>query len=178
MDKFNCTHLNVKQRHSSSHERIFKAHIHYFKACDKKLYKMNKSMVNVLSNLSTVLWHTLIKDLEFMLLVVDLPPKDELRSDDELSVHVHCVDKQDNIQNVDIDIWYKFQELIKFHLFEFKIHIVDHFLLHFSFVMHYILHTISYRLYWPIPHFNIDFNTCTMLVFFNNLKIEHDVNNL
>lgn len=178
IDKINCTQLNFKQWHSSSHERIFKTYICYLKACDKKLYKMNKRMGNVLSNLSIALWHTFIKDLKFMLLVMELPRKDELRSDDELPTHVQCVGKQNNIHNANIYTWYKFQELIKFHLFEFKIHIIDHFLLHISSVMHYILHTISCRLHWPIPHFNIDFNTCTMLVVFNNLKIEHDVNNL
>ncbi len=35
--------------------------------------------------------------------IKDLPPKDELGSDDELLVHVQCVDKQDNIQNADMD---------------------------------------------------------------------------
>jgi len=38
-----------------------------------------------------------------MPLAMDLSPKDELESDDELPVHVQCVNKQDNIQNVDMD---------------------------------------------------------------------------
>jgi hypothetical protein len=54
-------------------------------------------MVNVLSNLSIVLWHTFIKDLKFMPLIVDLPPKDEVGLDDKLPVHVQCVNKQNNI---------------------------------------------------------------------------------
>jgi hypothetical protein len=47
-----------------------------------------------------------------------------LKLDDELPIHVQRVYEQENIQNVDMDIWYKFQAL-KFQWFEFKIQIVD-----------------------------------------------------
>ncbi len=81
-------------------------------------------MVNVLSNLNTILCHAFIKDLTFMPPIVDLFLKDELKLDDELPIHVQRVYEQENIQNVDMDIWYKFQAL-KFQWFEFKIQIVD-----------------------------------------------------
>jgi PII-like signaling protein len=47
--------------------------------------------------------------LTFMPPTMDLLLKDESRPNDELPVHVQCVDEQENIQNVDMDIWYKFQ---------------------------------------------------------------------
>jgi hypothetical protein len=71
MDKINCTQLKIKQRYLSYHELIFKSHIFYFKTRDKKFHKMNKNMVNVLSNLGTIIWHIFIKDLKFMSLTVD-----------------------------------------------------------------------------------------------------------
>jgi hypothetical protein len=49
---------------------------------------MNKNMANDLSNFNIVFWYTLIKDLKFMFLAMDLPPKDELGSYDELPIHV------------------------------------------------------------------------------------------
>jgi hypothetical protein len=61
-------------------------------------------MVNVLSNLNIVVCHAFIKHLTFMPLTMDLLLEDELRSNDELPVHVQSVDEQENIQNVDMDI--------------------------------------------------------------------------
>jgi len=97
MDKINCIQLEIKQQHSSAHECSFKTHIYYFKGRDKKLYRMNKSMVNVLSAFNIILYHAFIKDLKRMFPVVDLPLQEELRSDDELLVHVQCANKQKNI---------------------------------------------------------------------------------
>jgi hypothetical protein len=54
-------------------------------------------MVNVLSNLGIALSHIFIKDLKFMPQTKDLPSVIELGLDDELLVHVQCVDDQDNI---------------------------------------------------------------------------------
>jgi hypothetical protein len=38
-----------------------------------------------------------------MLPSMDLIPNEELELDDELPFHVECVNKQDNVQNVDMD---------------------------------------------------------------------------
>ncbi len=93
MDKINCNQLKIEQQHLSGFECTFKTHIRYLKACGKKLYTMNKSMVNVLSNLNIALCHAFIKDLTFMLPTVDLPVEDESKSDDELPIHVQHVDE-------------------------------------------------------------------------------------
>jgi hypothetical protein len=102
--KINCTQLEIEQQCLSAHECTFKAHIHYLKACGRKLYKMNKSMVNVLSNLNTTLCHAFIKDLTFMCPIVGSPLEDELKLNDELPIHVQSLDEQKNIQNVNMDI--------------------------------------------------------------------------
>ncbi len=60
-------------------------------------------MVNFLFNLNIIFLHTFIKDLKFMLPSMDLIPNEELELDDELPFHVECVNKQDNVQNVDMD---------------------------------------------------------------------------
>jgi len=54
---------------------------------------MNKNMVIFLSNLNIVFWHTFINDLKIMPPAMDLIPKDELESNDELPIHVQCVNK-------------------------------------------------------------------------------------
>jgi hypothetical protein len=104
MDKINCTQLEIEQQCLGVHELTFKTHIRYLKAHGKKLYKMNKNMVNVLSNLNIILCHAFIKDLTFMPPIVDLFLEDESRSHDELPVHVQRVNEQEDIQNVNMDI--------------------------------------------------------------------------
>jgi len=104
MYKINCTQLEIEQQCLSVHECIFKAHIHYLNACGRKLYKMNKSMVNVLSNLNTTLCHAFIKDLTFMCPTVDSPLEDELKLNDELPIYVQSLDEQKIKINVDMDI--------------------------------------------------------------------------
>ncbi len=39
------------------HNHTFKEHLHYFKAQDKKVNQMSKSMVTILSNLNTNICH-------------------------------------------------------------------------------------------------------------------------
>jgi hypothetical protein len=97
MDKTNCIQLEIKQQHSSVHECSFKTHIYYFKTHDKKLHRMNKSMVNVLSIFNIIFCHAFIKDLTHMPPIVDLPLEEELRSDDELLIHVQHANEQENM---------------------------------------------------------------------------------
>ncbi len=97
MDKTNCIQLEIKQQHSSAHECSFKTHIYYLKACDKKLHRMNKSMVNVLSTFNTIFCHVFIKDFTHMPPIFYLPLEEELRLDDELLVHVQHANEQENM---------------------------------------------------------------------------------
>ncbi len=105
MDKINCIQLEIKQQHSNAHECSFKTHIYYIKACDKKFYRMNKSMVNVLSTFNTILCHAFIKDFTCMPPIVDLPLENKLKSNDELLVHVQHANGQETSRMVDMDTW-------------------------------------------------------------------------
>ncbi len=46
---------------AKSREKTFKQHLKYLKERDKKAYKMNKNMVNVLANFNFAMCHVFIK---------------------------------------------------------------------------------------------------------------------
>ncbi len=61
------TQLDINERHSKFHNHIFKEQLQYFKSKDKKVHKIIKNMVNVMSNLNTIMCHAFIKDQALML---------------------------------------------------------------------------------------------------------------
>jgi hypothetical protein len=54
--------LEIDKNKTKFHEKTFKQHLKYLKERDKKLYTMNKNMVNVLTNISSMMYHACIKD--------------------------------------------------------------------------------------------------------------------
>jgi hypothetical protein len=52
--------LEIDKNRTKSREKTFKQHLKYLKERDKKPYKMNKNMVNVLTNLNFVMCHAFI----------------------------------------------------------------------------------------------------------------------
>jgi hypothetical protein len=66
MDKINVTELDINEHHSKFHNHIFKEQLQYFKSKDKKVHKTIKNMVNVMSNLNTIMCHAFIKDQALM----------------------------------------------------------------------------------------------------------------
>jgi hypothetical protein len=71
LDNIN-TKLKIEQYCAKVHKHNFKEHLQYFKVRNKKLYKVNKSMVMMLSNLSTTMCHTFLKDQDLLLSKVEI----------------------------------------------------------------------------------------------------------
>jgi hypothetical protein len=61
MDQINSTHFNFYKNMTKYLNNNFKEHLKYLKNKDKKTHKMNKHMVNVLSNFNIVMCHAFIK---------------------------------------------------------------------------------------------------------------------
>jgi len=66
MDQINSTHIDLYKNMTKYTDNNFKEHLKYLKDKDKKTHKMNKQMVNVLSNLSITMCHAFIKDQSLM----------------------------------------------------------------------------------------------------------------
>jgi hypothetical protein len=66
MDQINSTHIDLYKNMTKYMDNNFKEHLTYLKDKDKKTHKMNKQMVNVLSNFSIMMCHVFIKDQSFM----------------------------------------------------------------------------------------------------------------
>jgi hypothetical protein len=61
MDQINSFQLKFDNRKTKSLDNNFKQHLKYLIELDKKACKMNKQMVNVLSNLNIIMCHVFIK---------------------------------------------------------------------------------------------------------------------
>ncbi len=60
MNHINTNRLEIDKNMTKPHEKTFK-HLKYVKERNKKVHKMNKNMVSVLSNLSFAMCHAFIK---------------------------------------------------------------------------------------------------------------------
>ncbi len=60
MNQINTNQLEIDKNMTKRHEKTFK-HLKYVKKRSKKVHKMNKNMVSVLSNLSFAMYHAFIK---------------------------------------------------------------------------------------------------------------------
>jgi hypothetical protein len=99
MNKINVIQQEAEQHRSKVQDRNFKEHLRYFKSRDKKVHKMSKSLVTMLSNLSIVMCHAFVKD-QTLLPQMNLPnfPKD---SKEQLpkahNLHVFNNEEEDNV---------------------------------------------------------------------------------
>lgn len=91
MDRINSTQQKLEKTKVRANIKMTKKHIEYLKARDKKILKMNKQMVNVLSNLSTTMCHAFIKDPTLIPAPVNLS-----QSSDEQPPFVKKLESSDN----------------------------------------------------------------------------------
>ncbi len=66
MDQIKSTHLDLYKNMIKYLDNNFKEHLKYLKDKDKKTHKMNKQMVNLLSNFNIAMCHDFIKFQSFM----------------------------------------------------------------------------------------------------------------
>jgi hypothetical protein len=60
MNHINTNQLEIDKNVTKPHEKTFK-HLKYVKEINKKVHKMNKNMVSVLSKLNYAMYHAFIK---------------------------------------------------------------------------------------------------------------------
>jgi hypothetical protein len=72
MDYINTSQLEIDKNRTKFHKSIFKQHFKYLKERDKKTYKMNKSIVNVISNFNFAMCHVFIRDQLQMFLLINI----------------------------------------------------------------------------------------------------------
>jgi hypothetical protein len=72
MDQINIIELDIDNNQTKFQEKTFKPHLKYLKEKDMKAYKMNKNVVNILSNFNYVFCHVFIKDQAQLLPLVNI----------------------------------------------------------------------------------------------------------
>jgi hypothetical protein len=91
MNCINISQLEIDKNKTKFCEKTFKHPFKYLKERDNTAYKMNKNMVNVLSNLNSTMCHAFIKDKSQM-----LPPTNISKS---LSNDLALPNSQDTNEN-------------------------------------------------------------------------------
>jgi hypothetical protein len=72
MDRINSIQLDINMAKTQSQDKQFKKHMWYLKERDKKVHKMTKNMMNVLSKFNITMFHAFIKDHNLMALPINL----------------------------------------------------------------------------------------------------------
>ncbi len=99
MEKIGDIQHEIEKHHSKPRDYNFKQHLRYFKSINKKVHKMSKSLVTILSNMSLAMCHAFIKDQELLSPQVDVFDYSEDSKDKQPvhNLHVFSDEEEENV---------------------------------------------------------------------------------